>query len=109
MPETPAFHAHPRAHPAALGRGHSARPVYGLRFNHRRRRSRRLSSVGIGIDKDFFRLAETAIPKLAALYPTFDGACLEFDSSDYPQEAVAESQLTMALAESEMRYQVRKK
>jgi len=66
-------------------------------------------SVGIEIDQDYFRLAETAMPKLAALYPTFEGDSLEFHSSDYPQEAIAESQLTMALAESEMRYQVRKK
>ena len=65
-------------------------------------------SVGIEIDKDYFRLAEAAIPKLAALYPTFEGACLEFDSSDYPQEAVEEGQLTMALAESPARYRVRK-
>ena len=33
-------------------------------------------SVGIEIDKDYFRLAETAIPKLAALYPTFEGDSL---------------------------------
>jgi hypothetical protein len=65
-------------------------------------------SVGIEIDKDYFRLAETAIPKLAALYPTFEGDSLEFDLSDYPQEAVEESQLTMALAEPHTRYRVRK-
>jgi hypothetical protein len=65
-------------------------------------------SVGIEIDKDYFRLAEASIPKLAALYPTFEGDDLEFDSSDYPQEAVEESQLTMALAEPAGRYRVRK-
>jgi hypothetical protein len=65
-------------------------------------------SVGIEIDQDYFRLAETAIPKLAALYPTFEGDRLEFDSSDYPQQAVEEGQLTMALAESAGRYRVRK-
>jgi site-specific DNA-methyltransferase (adenine-specific) len=65
-------------------------------------------SVGVEIDKDYFRLAETAIPKLAALYPTFEGDSLEFDFSDYPQEAVEESQLTMALAEPHVRYRVRK-
>jgi len=64
-------------------------------------------SVGIEIDKDYFRLAETAIPKLAVLYPTFEGDSLEFDLSDYPQEAVEESQLTMALAEPHGRYRVR--
>jgi len=33
---------------------------------------------------------------------------LAFDSRDYPQEAVEESQLTMALAETAVRYRVRK-
>ncbi|MGO9274297.1 MAG: hypothetical protein ACLQOO_29355, partial [Terriglobia bacterium] len=65
-------------------------------------------SVGIEIDKDYFHLAETSIPKLAALYPTFEGDELEFDSSDYPQQAVEEGQLTMALAESAGRYRARK-
>ena len=66
-------------------------------------------SVGIEIDKDYFRLAETAIPKLAALYPTFEGDSLELDLSDYPQEAIEESQLTMALAESHGRYRTRRR
>ena len=65
-------------------------------------------SVVTEIDKDYFPLAETAIPKLARLYPTFEGDELEFESSDYPQEAVEASQLTMALAESAGRYCVRK-
>jgi hypothetical protein len=66
-------------------------------------------SVGIEIDKDYFRLAEVAIPKLTALYPSFEGDELEFDSSDYPQEAVEEAQLTMALAEPRAHYRVRKR
>ena len=65
-------------------------------------------SAGIEIDKDYFRLAEASIPRLAALYPTFEGDKLEFDSSDYPQEAVEEGQLTMALAESAGHCRVRK-
>jgi DNA methylase len=65
-------------------------------------------SVGIEIDKDYFHLAGAAIPKLAALYPSFEGDELEFDLSDYPQEAVEESQLTMALAESRGRYRTGK-
>ena len=55
-------------------------------------------SVGIEIDRDYFRLAEASVPKLAALDPVFQGDELEFDSSDYPQDAVAEGQPTMALA-----------
>lgn len=39
-------------------------------------------SAGIEIDKDYFHLAEASIPKLAALYPTFEGDELELDSSD---------------------------
>jgi DNA modification methylase len=66
-------------------------------------------STGIEIDKDYFRLAEASIPKLAALYPIFEGDKLEFDSSNYPQEAVEEGQLTMALAKSPRRYRVRRR
>ena len=65
-------------------------------------------SVGIEIDEDYFRLAETAIPKLASLYPTFEGNELELNSSAYPQEVVNEHQLAMVLAESRARYRVRK-
>jgi len=36
-------------------------------------------SIGIEIDRDYFHLAVAAIPKLAALYPTFEGDELEFD------------------------------
>ena len=66
-------------------------------------------SAGIEIDKDYFRLAEASIPKLAALYPTFEGDKLAFDSSDYLQEAVEEAQLSMALAESRARYRAHKR
>jgi site-specific DNA-methyltransferase (adenine-specific) len=65
-------------------------------------------AVGIEIDKDYFHFAEASILKLAALYPTFDGAELEFDSSDYPQDAVEEGQLIKALGESAGRYRARK-
>ena len=65
-------------------------------------------SVGIEVDKDYYRMAENAIPKLAALYTTFEGDRLDFDSSDYPQDAVEDSQLTMVLAETPPRYRVRK-
>lgn len=66
------------------------------------------NSIGIEIDKEYFRIAEDAIPRLAALYPTFEGDALEFDTSDYPQEMVEEDQLTMALVESRARYRLRK-
>ena len=65
-------------------------------------------SVGIEIDKDYYHLAEIAIPSLAALCPSFEGDRLEFDSSNYPRAAVEESQLTMVLAESPGRYRARK-
>ncbi len=66
-------------------------------------------SVGVEIDKDYFRLAEAAVPRLAALYPNFEGNELEIDSSAYPLEAAAEDQLAMVLAESRARYRVRKR
>jgi site-specific DNA-methyltransferase (adenine-specific) len=64
-------------------------------------------AVGIEIDNDYFHLAEAAIPKLAALYPTFNGSGLELDGSGYSQEIADEAQLAMMLAESHARYRVR--
>lgn len=46
-----------------------------------------------------------AIPKQATLYPMFEGDDLEFDSSDYPQEAVEESQWPWL---KQRRYHIRK-
>jgi len=66
-------------------------------------------SIGVEIDQAYFRLAEAAIPKLAALYPAFVGDRLEFDRTDYTAETVEEAQLTMALAESTLPYRARKK
>jgi len=56
-------------------------------------------SVGIEIDADYFALASKAVPRLAALYPTFHGedTVLETDYARAPGEA---GQLDLALAES---------
>jgi hypothetical protein len=60
------------------------------------------------IDKEYFRPAETSIPRLVALYLTFHRDRLEFDSGDYPEEPREESRVTIASAESHARYSVRK-
>jgi site-specific DNA-methyltransferase (adenine-specific) len=67
------------------------------------------SSVGVEIDREYFRLAETAIPRLAALYPGFQGDEIEFDSTGYAVATEAEHQMTMMLAESPGRYQARRR
>ena len=35
-------------------------------------------SVGVELDKEYFKLAQAAIPRLAALYPACRGESLEF-------------------------------
>jgi site-specific DNA-methyltransferase (adenine-specific) len=66
-------------------------------------------SVGIEIDQEYFRLAESAIPRLAALYPGVQGEELDFDSSDHPTVSAETPQLIMALAEAPGRYRVQRR
>jgi site-specific DNA-methyltransferase (adenine-specific) len=56
-------------------------------------------SIGVEIDDEYFQLAGKAIPRLAALYPKFDGSALEFETTEYPQLSDAEHQYQMAFAE----------
>ena len=56
-------------------------------------------SIGVELDADYFRLAQTAIPRLAALYREYKGeeVEMEIDYGALPKED--ERQLSMALAE----------
>src|SRR5213076_2889854 len=47
-----------------------------LRFDHRRRGGHRLRRHRTGTRHEYFRLAEKAIPRLAALYPEFRGQAI---------------------------------
>jgi DNA modification methylase len=56
-----------------------------------------LKSVGMEIDPHYYKLAEDAIPRLAALYPDMKGGILETgDVSGYKQEIEAQLQLLEA-------------
>jgi len=56
-------------------------------------------SIGIEIDEAYYRLAESAVPRLAALYPWFRGDSLEFDVEYGPRDREDEAQLSLALEE----------
>jgi DNA modification methylase len=61
-------------------------------------------SVGVELDKDYFRLAQAAVPRLAALYPNFKGEQLELETSyAIPSDAPVD-QLSLALAEAPVGY-----
>lgn len=56
-------------------------------------------SIGVELDEQYFKLAERAVPKLAALYPHFRGQEMEL-SSDYGSAPnTDQNQISLALAE----------
>ena len=65
-------------------------------------------SIGIEIDKDYFRLAEAAIPELAALYAHFKGQEIEVELNGNVETDLPRGQLAFALAETPPPYKTRK-
>jgi site-specific DNA-methyltransferase (adenine-specific) len=65
-------------------------------------------AVGVELDAEYFAMAQKAIPRLAALYPNFQGQEIEVELNGYVGHFDAESQLGLALAESPIPYGVRK-
>jgi site-specific DNA-methyltransferase (adenine-specific) len=61
-------------------------------------------SIGIELDKEYFKLAEQSIPRLAALYPSFLGGELEMDAEYGSIEREDGQQLSMILAEKKATY-----
>jgi len=61
-------------------------------------------AVGVELDRQYFQIAENAIPRLAALYPSFLGDEMEMET-DYGSPATAdEKQLALVLAEETASY-----
>jgi hypothetical protein len=60
--------------------------------------ARARSAVGIEIDAQYFDLARKAIPKLAVLYPTFQGETTEMEAGYAPAPPNGD-QLALALAD----------
>jgi hypothetical protein len=56
-------------------------------------------SIGVEIDGAYYRLAERAVPELAALYRRFRGETLEFEADYGPNDRRDEAQLSFALRE----------
>lgn len=56
-------------------------------------------SVGVELDADYFRLAENAVPRLAALYRDFKGTELEMNTVYGAESKVDQHQLAFVLAE----------
>ena len=65
-------------------------------------------SIGVELDNDYFRLAQKAIPRLAALYPDFTGSELVMETIYGPTPEEDEKQMGLALAEQTMPYRVAK-
>ena len=57
------------------------------------------SAIGLEVDAEYFRLAERAIPRLAALYPNFRGQEIEVELKGNVEHA-PEDQLALMLAET---------
>ena len=58
------------------------------------------SATGLELDTEYFRLAEKAIPRLAALYPEFKGQAIDVELNGHVDRDEREHQLAFILAES---------
>jgi site-specific DNA-methyltransferase (adenine-specific) len=84
-----------------LGRGVVLDPFMGSGSTIAAASSLGIESIGIEVDPDFFAFAEKAIPKLAALYPSMNGAFLDCPETSGAQK---EYQEQMSLLEPRARY-----
>jgi site-specific DNA-methyltransferase (adenine-specific) len=65
------------------------------------------TATGLELDKEYFKLATAAIPRLAELYPDFIGTELEMDAVNGDGQDEGTSQLALILAENRVKYKVR--
>ena len=54
-------------------------------------------AVGVELDSVYFALAQKAIPRLAALYPGFQGQQIEIELNGHVEQFDSEAQLGLAL------------
>ena len=76
-----------------LGRGVVLDPFMGSGSTIAAASSLGIDSIGIEVDPDFFALAEKAIPKLAALYPSMNGEFLDYSETNGAQKEYKEQML----------------
>src|SRR5437870_5729947 len=58
------------------------------------------SAIGLELDTEYFRLAERAIPRLAALYPEFTGQAIDVELNGQVEGDEPQDQLALVLAET---------
>jgi tRNA G10 N-methylase Trm11 len=63
-------------------------------------------STGLELDAEYFQLAQKAIPRLAALYPYFDGQEIEIELNGNVEYEV-ENQTAFVLAEKPVAYKIK--
>ena len=82
-----------------LGEGSVLDPFMGSGSTIAAARAVGYSSTGLEVDPEYFRLAEKAIPRLAALYPQFKGQEIEVELNGNV-EREPDEQMALTLAET---------
>jgi len=67
------------------------------------------TATGLELDAEYFRLAEKAIPRLAALYPEFKGQAIDVELNGSVERGESEDQLALILAETPPAYKIPKR
>src|SRR5260370_10762418 len=65
------------------------------------------TATGLELDADYFRLAEKAIPRLAALYPDFKGQAIDVELNSSVERDEPQDQMAFVLAETPTVYRAR--
>jgi hypothetical protein len=65
------------------------------------------AATGLELDNEYFRLAERAIPRLAALYPEFKGQAIDVELNGSVERDEPQDQLALLLAETSPPYKTR--
>jgi site-specific DNA-methyltransferase (adenine-specific) len=66
------------------------------------------NAVGVELDKEYYKLAERSIPRLAALYPDFIGQELQMNGDYGTAAPESEQQLSMILADKPVSYKAKR-
>src|SRR6266571_3413783 len=90
-----------------LGEGSVLDPFMGSGSTIAAARAVGYTATGLELDAEYFRLAEKAIPCLAALYPEFKGQAIDVELNGSVERDEPEAQLALVLAEVPSAYKTR--
>src|SRR2546427_6820263 len=90
--------------PLPLGEGTILDPFMGSGSTIAAARAVGYTATGLELDSEYFRLAEKAIPRLAALYPEFKGQAIDVELNGSVERDEPEAQLALVLAETPPAY-----